>query len=64
MTGNAMWQLQQLGEPLDLGLAGLLDVFPSVSSTNHCTNGNDEHIDQRVALIGSMGSPVIGQRGK
>ena len=60
MTGNAMRQLPQLSEPLGLDLAVFLDVFPSVSSTNHCTNGNNEHIDQRVALMRSMRAAGIG----
>jgi hypothetical protein len=49
MTGNAMGQVQDLGEPLGLGVAVLLDIFPALCPTNHRTNGNDEDIEQLVA---------------
>src|SRR5262245_28134238 len=52
MTGNTMWQLQEVGEPRLLRLAVLLNVFPPLRSTDHRTHRNDEDIHQQMTAIG------------
>jgi hypothetical protein len=60
MSGNAIRSVQELGEPIGLSLALLLDVFPALSSTYHGTNGDNENGEPFMTLIGRMKGSRIG----
>src|SRR5215813_3617928 len=64
MPWNAMRQVQQIGEPLRLGLAVLFDVFPALGPPDDGTHRKDENIHQAMAAVRCLGTTGISQRGK
>ena len=64
MSWNAMRQVQQIGEPLRLGLAVLFDVFPALGPPDDGTHRKDENIHQAMAAVRCLGTTGISQRGK
>src|SRR5712671_2516951 len=64
MPRHPMRQVQEVPEPLGIGLAILFNVFPTLCSTNHRTHRNDEDIHQEMTAIGGKGTAGVRQRGK
>src|SRR5215831_3478845 len=64
MPWNAMRQVQQIGEPLRLGLAVLFKVFPALGPPEDGTHRKDENIHQEMAAVRCLGTTGISQRGK
>ena len=64
MPWKAMREVEQVGQPLGLGLPILFEVFPPLCSADDCTHRNDEHIHQEMAALRGVGAAGIGQRDK
>lgn len=52
VRGSAMRQVQKTLQPLDFGIAELLDLHPIIGPTDHATDRNDDDIHERVPKCG------------